>query len=66
MYKNKNGHWTWPLDGDKNADREMALAKENLCSNRDFKLSQNYYLTVFSGLFSECFVTVKREHYSTI
>ena len=40
----------------------MAFARGNLCCSRDFKLSQKivpYYLTVFSGLFSE--FLVKRE-----
>ena len=35
---------------------ELAFARGNLSSNRDFKLSQNYVMTVFSRLFSQVFV----------
>ena len=42
--------------GERKAVREMAFAMGNLSPARDFKLSQNYYLTVFSGLFSKFFV----------
>ena len=60
-------HFVIYCAGERKAVREMAFARGNLCSNRDFKLSQknvlvtvrngkarqHYYLTVFSGLFSE-------------
>ena len=60
-------HFVIYCAGERKAVREMAFARGYLCSNRDFKLSQknvlvtvrngkarqHYYLTVFSGLFSE-------------
>ena len=38
--------------GERKAIREMAFARGNISPARDFKMSQNYHLTVFSGLFS--------------
>jgi hypothetical protein len=46
--------------GERKAVREMAFARGNLSPSRHFKLSQTYYLTVFSGLFSEFFVKETR------
>ena len=42
--------------GERKAVKEMAFARGNISPARDFKLFQNYYWTVFSGLFSEFFV----------
>ena len=42
--------------GERKAVRETAFASEIVQLAAHFKLSQNYYLTVFSGLFSEFFV----------
>jgi hypothetical protein len=43
--------------GERKAVRETAFARGNVQLAAHFKLSQNYYVTVFSGLFSEFFVS---------